>query len=72
MIRINQIKLKPEQGMGGQEPEVLENKIRKLLRLKTGEPFMYEIVKRSIDARKKPDIFSFVFCRFLPRSVFSF
>ncbi len=57
MIRINQIKLKPEQGMGGQEPEVLENKIRKLLRLKTGEPFMYEIVKRSIDARKKPDIF---------------
>ena len=57
MIRINQIKLKPEQGMGGQEPEILENKIRKLLRLKAGEPFMYEIVKRSIDARKKPDIF---------------
>lgn len=57
MIRINQIKLKPEQGMGGLEPEVLENKIRKLLRMKTGEPFRYEIVKRSIDARKKPDIF---------------
>lgn len=52
MIRINQIKLKPEQGMGGLEPEVLENKIRKLLRMKTGEPFRYEIVKRSIDARK--------------------
>ena len=33
MIRINQIKLKPEQGMGGQEPEILENKIRKLLGL---------------------------------------
>ena len=57
MIRINQIKLKPEQGMSGQKQEILESKIRKLLRLKISDSFTYEIVKCSVDARKKPDVF---------------
>ncbi len=52
MIRINQIKIRAER-----EGELLEDKIRKLLRLKRNETFTFEIVKRSIDARKKPDIF---------------
>lgn len=67
MIRIHQIKIKPEQkkdgqgrpesGLSKQERKILENKIRKTLRLKTEDVFTFEIVKRSIDARKKPDIF---------------
>ncbi len=52
MIRINQIKLKPGQG-----PEVLEKKIRKLLRLQEKADFRWQIVKSSIDARKKPEIY---------------
>ena len=52
MIRINQIKLKPEQGT-----EALERKIRKLLRLPEKEMFRWQIVKSSVDARKKPDIY---------------
>lgn len=52
MIRINQIKLKP-----GHSPEELEHKIRKILRLGSGEKFHYEIAKCSIDARKKPEIY---------------
>lgn len=67
MIRIHQIKIKPEQkkdgqerpenGLSKQERKILENKIRKTLRLKTEDVFTFEVVKRSIDARKKPDIF---------------
>lgn len=48
MIRINQIKCKinnPEQNISG--------KIRKALRLKDGIEFKYEIIKKSVDARKK-------------------
>lgn len=41
----------------GRERKLLENKIRKQLRLKENETFAFEIVKRSVDARKKPDIF---------------
>lgn len=52
MIRINQIKLAPEHS-----PGELENKIKRILRLRQEDTFDYEIVKRSIDARKKPDIY---------------
>lgn len=65
MIRISQIKINVRQKKSGQEqhsaPEtekkLLESKIRKQLRLKEKDTFTFEIVKRSIDARKKPDIF---------------
>lgn len=52
MIRISQIKLKPGQG-----PEELKRKIRKLLRLPEKADFRWQIVKSSIDARKKPEIY---------------
>jgi len=50
MIRINQLKLT----VGN---ENLKAKIIKKLKLKRGCDFSYEIVKRSVDARKKPQIF---------------
>lgn len=52
MIRINQLKLVP-----GHTDRELEEKIRRILRLKEKEIFSYEIVKRSLDARKKPELF---------------
>lgn len=52
MIRINQIKCKP-----GREESGLESKIRKILRLNSGNTFTYQIVKSSIDARKKPEVY---------------
>lgn len=52
MIRINQLKLSPVHTEGE-----LRDKIRRILRLSEGESFCYEIVRRSIDARKKPDIY---------------
>lgn len=52
MIRINQLKLSP----GHTEGE-LRDKIRRMLRLPEGESFCYEIVRQSIDARKKPDVY---------------
>lgn len=59
MIRINQIKLKLGQEFQEREGKLLENKIKRLLKLKDKEDFTYEIVKRSLDARKKPEIFYF-------------
>lgn len=50
MIKINQIKLPVTHS-----PEALKNEIQKKLKIKTG--FSYEILKKSIDARKKPDIY---------------
>ncbi|MGN0515268.1 MAG: NAD(P)/FAD-dependent oxidoreductase [Lachnospiraceae bacterium] len=50
MIRINQIKLKPNHS-----EKDLSDEIRKILRLKN-EQTEYEVVKQSVDARKKPDI----------------
>ena len=56
MIRIQQLKLKV-----GHTQRELEQKIRRELRLKPEEAFSYEIRKRSVDARKKPElIFSYV------------
>ena len=52
MIQINQLKLHIDHTKTD-----LEKKIRKILQLKQEEQFSYEILKRSIDARKKPDIF---------------
>lgn len=52
MIRINQIKLKPEQSISA-----LENKIRRILRLNHETTFTYQVAKCSIDARKKPEIY---------------
>lgn len=50
MIRINEIKLPISH-----TDDDLYNKIKKLL--KTNKNFEYEIVRRSLDARKKPDLF---------------
>lgn len=52
MLKINQIKLPVGHGK-----EALAERIRKELRLSPGEAFSYEIVKRSLDARKKPELF---------------
>lgn len=52
MIRINQIKLSI-----GHTAAQLEQKIRRNLKLSSGTPMNYEIVKQSIDARKKPELF---------------
>lgn len=57
MIRINQIKLKAEPELAQKEGELLKNKMKRLLKLKEKQDFSYEIVKRSLDARKKPEIF---------------
>ena len=50
-IRISQIKLPV-----GHDQKALEEKIRKLLKLKKETVIKYQIVKRSVDARNKPDI----------------
>ena len=52
MIRLSQIRLRP-----GHSEQELEDKIRRCLDLKKSELPEYRIFKRSIDARKKPDIF---------------
>ncbi len=51
MIRISELKLKPDH-----TTDDLEHEIRKILRLKK-EDFTYEIMRQSIDARKKPELF---------------
>lgn len=52
MIRINQIKLRPDH-----TEEDLDKHIRRTLKLDKNSSFEYEIRKKSIDSRKKPDIF---------------
>ena len=52
MININQIKLPV-----GHKKKELEAQIRKILRLSDREAFSYEIEKRSLDARKKPNLY---------------
>lgn len=52
MIRINQIKLPLHS-----TAEQLESKIRKSLKLSKNQLFTYQIVKKSIDARKKPELY---------------
>lgn len=50
-IRIKELKLKPDHTVSD-----LEREVRRLLRLKQ-QPFQYEIMRQSIDARKKPELF---------------
>ena len=52
MIRISQLKLPC-----GHSRQDLEGKVRKVLRLKEGEPLRIEIRRHSVDARKKPQLF---------------
>jgi hypothetical protein len=51
IIRINELKLRPDH-----TKEDLEREIRKVLHLQD-EPLQYEIMRQSIDARKKPELF---------------
>ena len=57
MLQINQIKLP----ITHTEAD-LENKIRKNLKLSKQQGFTYKIAKRSIDARKKPDLYYVYSC----------
>ena len=52
MIQITQLKLPYHHSA-----VELENKIRKTLRLSSNQKFTYRIVKKSLDARKKPELF---------------
>lgn len=52
MIRIEQLKLPVEHTR-----RELEHKIRRQLRLRAEEPLEYEIRKRSLDARRKPELY---------------
>lgn len=49
MIRIQQLKLSLEH-----DGDTIEHRIRQELRLSASQTFSYEIVRRSVDARKKP------------------
>lgn len=51
MIRIQQLKLPLEH-----DHYTIENKIRHVLGLSADQAFTYEIVRRSVDARKKPQV----------------
>lgn len=51
MIQITQLHLS-----AGTDPKCLETKIRKNLRLKTGDSFVWEILRHSVDARKKAQL----------------
>lgn len=57
MIQITQIKLPVSHSK-----EELEHKIRKMLRLDKKQTFTYEIEKKSLDARKKPNLFYVYSC----------
>lgn len=55
MLRINEIKLPVDHG-----DEALKKKVKKILGLSKEydrEEFKYEIIKRSVDSRKKPELF---------------
>ena len=51
MIRINQIKMPLHH-----DAAALEQKIRKRLGLSGGQELRYRILRKSIDARKKPEL----------------
>lgn len=50
VLRISELKLNPSH-----TKKELEQEIRKILRIQ-GKPLDYEIIRRSVDARKKPDL----------------
>ncbi len=57
MIQITQLKLPYHHSA-----VELENKIRKTLKISQNQKFTYKIVKKSIDARKKPELFLVYTC----------
>ena len=57
MIQITQLKLPYNHSAAD-----FENKIRKVLHLSQNVKFTYKVVKKSIDARKKPDLFIVYSC----------
>ena len=52
MIRITQLKMNPSQNLSD-----LEKMVRGMLRLRKDEPCSVEIIRQSVDARRKPDIY---------------
>ena len=58
MVQITQLKLPYKHTQAD-----LENKIRKILKLSANQKFTYKIVKKSIDARKKPELFLVYSCQ---------
>lgn len=58
MIQITQLKLPIQH-----TEEELENKIRKSLKLPGNQKFTYKIIKKSLDARKKPELYSVYSCQ---------
>lgn len=52
MLRVSQIRLRPDH-----TPEELKSAIVRKLRIRDGSNLSFHIVRQSIDARKKPDIF---------------
>lgn len=52
MLRVNQIKVKP-----GQEHKYIEQKLCQNLKIDKSQIRRFEIIKESIDARKKPEIY---------------
>ena len=52
MIRLDNLKCGPQEGKEG-----LERQIRRVLRIRKGESFHWHILKRSLDARRKPRLF---------------
>ena len=57
MIKINQIKLPVTHS-----DEALKKKIIKMLKLNAKTGFTYRILKKSLDARKKPELF-YTYCK---------
>lgn len=57
MLQINQIKLPIQHSQAD-----LETKIRKILKLSNQDKFTYKVLKQSIDARKKPELFYVYSC----------
>ena len=55
MIRINQIKVPYYKQK--EEYDILKNKISKLLKISLADISSFEIIRKSIDAREKPDIY---------------
>ena len=52
MLRIQQLKLPPDHS----EKDLI-HAVRKSLRISENQSFSHEIIRRSIDARKRPDIY---------------
>ncbi|MCL2051712.1 MAG: FAD-dependent oxidoreductase [Lachnospiraceae bacterium] len=57
MIRINQLRVLIKNDKTENPAEKLKAKIKRLLNLKPGASFTYQIIRRSVDARKKPQLF---------------